>query len=58
MNVHEIRLTGFMSHDDTAVALPDRGLVVLTGDNGAGKSSLIEAVAVALWGKTLRGTDP
>ncbi len=37
---------------------PPRGLVVVTGENGAGKSSLIELVSLAGWGRTLRGTPP
>lgn len=56
MNVRTVRLRNLFSHVDTEVRLPDRGLVVVRGGNGAGKSSLVEAVAVALWGKTLRGS--
>lgn len=44
-----------MSHDASIIDLPDRGLVVVTGANGAGKSALVEGIAQALWGKTLRG---
>lgn len=47
-----------MSHQDTDLALPATGVVLVTGGNGAGKSSLVEAVAVAFWGRTLRGTSP
>lgn len=38
--------------------LPPVGLVLVTGVNGAGKSTIAEAVSYAGWGKTLRGTDP
>lgn len=58
MRIRSIAVRGFMGHDDAAVQLPDSGLVVVTGANGGGKSALMEAVAVAFWGKTLRGTDP
>jgi len=58
MNVRTLQLRGFMSHGDTRVELPARGLVLVTGPNRAGKSSLVEAVAVAMYGRTLRGTDP
>ncbi len=34
------------------------GLVLITGQNGAGKSTFLEVVSYAGWGKTLRGTDP
>lgn len=43
-----------MSHDETRVELPDRGIVVVTGPNGAGKSALVEAFAIALWGRGTR----
>jgi recombinational DNA repair ATPase RecF len=36
------------------LVLPERGVVLLSGDNGHGKSSLIEAVAWACWGLGLR----
>jgi DNA repair exonuclease SbcCD ATPase subunit len=59
MRVREIELTGFMSYvRHQRVVLPPTGLVLITGQNGAGKSGLLEAVSYAGWGKTLRGTDP
>lgn len=58
MKVKRIRLKGFMKHKDTTVELPDCGVVLVTGKNGSGKSSIPEGVATAAWGKTLRGTDP
>lgn len=58
MHVRGVKLKGFMAHDATEVALPDRGVVLVTGPNGAGKSGIVEGVATACWGKTLRGTSP
>jgi exonuclease SbcC len=58
MHVHEIELVGFMRHQKTHLVLPLTGLVTVVGANGSGKSSLIEAVSVGLFGRTLRGTDP
>jgi len=58
MNVTEISLQNFLSHGSSTLKLPKRGVVVITGPNGAGKSSFVEAVAFAMWGKTLRGTTP
>ena len=58
MQISELRLRNFMSHIDSEVRFPEHGIVLVTGKNGGGKSSLIEAVSVALWGKTLRGTNP
>ncbi len=54
--VRQIELRDLMIHEHTTIDLPERGIVLVTGPNGSGKSSLIECVAVALWGKTLRGT--
>lgn len=58
MHVKGIEMRGFMKHTSCTMALPDRGIVKVTGPNGSGKSSFVEAVAMALWGKTLRGTSP
>lgn len=47
-----------MPFDEFEVDLPSRGLVLVAGKNGEGKSSLVEAVSVALYGETIRGTSP
>jgi DNA repair exonuclease SbcCD ATPase subunit len=38
--------------------LPATGIVTLSGHNGGGKSALVEAAGLALWGETLRGASP
>lgn len=59
MIVQTIRLEAFMGRPGTVeVVLPSRGLMVVAGPNGSGKSALIEAVATAGWGQTLRGETP
>lgn len=58
MKVAQLHLQQFMSHEDTRVQLPETGLVLVTGQNGSGKSSIVEAVSAACWGKTIRGTKP
>lgn len=58
MNVTQIVLNNFMRHRNTDLRVPERGIVLVTGENGAGKSSMVEGVAMAFWGKTLRGTAP
>jgi exonuclease SbcC len=58
VNVSTISLAGFMSHAKTVVKLPRTGVVLVVGENGSGKSSIIEAVSVAGWGVTLRGSEP
>ena len=47
-----------MSHRDTALVLSERGLFSILGGNGAGKSAVIEAVSVGLWGRSLRDASP
>lgn len=38
--------------------IPSKGAIVLTGDNGSGKSSVLEAIVYGAFGETLRGTSP
>lgn len=53
-----IAVEGFFCHDRRALDLPV-GVTLVTGRNGAGKSSLVvESIAWALFGKTLRGAPP
>jgi DNA repair exonuclease SbcCD ATPase subunit len=58
MRVNKLVLRRFMTHEKTDLNLPPAGLVAVTGDNGSGKSSIVEAIAWGLFGETLRGTDP
>ena len=56
--IKRIKMQGFMSHADSTIDLPDTGVVVVSGKNGSGKSSMIEAVSMAFDGETLRGKPP
>ena len=49
-----LTLKNFMSYGDEPTTLPFEGLHVacLSGDNGNGKSALLDAMTWALWGKT------
>ena len=58
MNVSRIVLRGFMAHANTVLSVPATGVVLVTGANGAGKSSVAECIATAVWGRTLRDFDP
>ncbi len=59
MRVRELVIGGFTSHAGVSeIKLPSAGVVVVRGSNGAGKSSILEAVSTACWGESLRGTDP
>lgn len=59
-----IQAQNFLSFDNFSLNLADRGLLLLNGENldnpmlnnnGAGKSSVLESIVYALYGKTLRG---
>ncbi len=54
--IEKIRLKDFLSHEDTEIALED-GINVFVGSNGAGKSSVIDAITYALYGKHTRDRD-
>ena len=58
MRLLSITLENFLAyHVKTTVPLQDVTLAVLSGDNGAGKSSLLDAVTWALWGQARAKTD-
>ena len=52
-----LHLHPYAPHRDTRLELADTGLVVVYGLNGSGKSSLVEAYAAAMWGRSLRGAS-
>ncbi|MBS0503944.1 MAG: DNA replication/repair protein RecF [Proteobacteria bacterium] len=54
MSVARLSLADFRSYADALIA-PGPGLVILTGDNGAGKTNLLEAVSLLAPGRGLRG---
>ncbi len=51
-----LTLTNFRSYSDALIA-PGSGLVVLTGENGAGKTNVLEAVSLLSPGRGLRGAS-
>lgn len=55
VRVTHISVGNFMSSDRIEVELPKTGKVLVTGKNGHGKSTLIEAVCTGLYGKSIRG---
>ncbi|WP_106640554.1 DNA replication/repair protein RecF [Allosphingosinicella vermicomposti] len=56
MHLSRLSLTDFRSYAD-AVLSPGPGLVVLTGENGAGKTNILEAVSLLTPGRGLRGAS-
>ena len=58
MRVSRIRTRNTLAHKSVDVELPESGIVLVTGPNGSGKTSMLDAVAYAHWGQTVRGTPP
>ena len=54
MHVARLWLTDVRNHAATDLSLPD-GLVVVRGDNGQGKTNLLEAVGVCATLSSFRG---
>jgi len=51
----KLRAENFMSFRELELDIPSSGLIYFSGENGAGKSSVWEALFWALYGKTVRG---
>jgi DNA replication and repair protein RecF len=56
MVLTRLALSDFRSYHDALLA-PGAGLVVLTGENGAGKTNILEAVSLLSPGRGLRGAS-
>ncbi|MEO8547994.1 MAG: DNA replication/repair protein RecF [Sphingomicrobium sp.] len=56
MHVTRLALTDFRSYP-TALVEPGPGFVLLSGDNGAGKTNMLEAVSLLTPGRGLRGSS-
>ena len=54
----ELTLSGFRSYDRETVDWRHHGLVVIAGDTGAGKTSLLDAICFALYGRTPELSGP
>lgn len=54
--ISSVELGNFLSHSDTTISF-DNGVTVFVGDNGAGKSSIIDAITFALFGKHTRKSN-
>ncbi len=51
--LQSVELVNFLSHSNTNLSF-DRGVTVFVGQNGAGKSSIIDAITFALFGEHIR----
>ena len=56
MTLARLSLADFRSYADALVA-PGPGFVILTGENGAGKTNVLEAVSLLSPGRGLRGAS-
>lgn len=54
MSITRLSLTDFRSYTDLVIE-PGPGLVILTGENGAGKTNILEAASLLVPGRGLRG---
>jgi len=54
--IENVLLQNFISHSNTNLKFDD-GLTLFIGHNGAGKSSIIDAITYALYGKHTRGSN-
>ncbi|WP_253344398.1 DNA replication/repair protein RecF [Sphingobium sp. OAS761] len=54
--IGRLTLSDFRNHAD-ALILPDHAFILLTGDNGAGKTNILEAVSMLAPGRGLRGAS-
>ena len=57
ITLKRLEANNFKSLRSVALAFPERGSILIEGYNEAGKSTLFEAVYVALYGKPLVGED-
>lgn len=58
MRVRKVSGHKFAKWENVEVELPETGLVLITGKNGQGKSSLAEAVAQGVWNTPLTWKNP
>ncbi len=54
--IKSVELGNFLSHPDTKIEF-DNGVTVFVGENGAGKSSIIDAITFALFGSHTRKSN-
>ena len=47
----KLKLRNFMAYQDAELNFQGLHLAALTGENGAGKSSLLDAITWVVWGK-------
>ena len=57
MNIlKKIKVSNFRNHEDFLVNL-NKKTTLIVGENGSGKTSILEAIYICLQGKSFRATD-
>lgn len=54
--INKISIHNFRSHKDFSIKLSPE-VTIITGNNGSGKTSILEAIYIALQGSSFRGSD-
>jgi len=52
--IKKLLITNFLSHENTEIEIPE-GVTVILGRNGAGKTSILDAITSSLFRETNRG---
>ena len=58
MQINSIAIRHYRRIESLELTLPDGAVTLITGTNGAGKSSILDAVAWCMFGRTLARDDP
>lgn len=58
MFLQHIEISHFRNLKSAMLSLPQHGLCVISGPNGSGKTSLLEAIYALTYGKSFRTSDP
>lgn len=58
MHLQQIEISHFRNLKSATLSLPKQGLCLISGPNGSGKTSLLEAIYALTYGKSFRTSDP
>lgn len=58
MHLQHIEISNFRNVKSATLSLPTHGLCIVSGPNGSGKTSLLEAIYALTYGKSFRTSDP
>ena len=58
MFLNHLRIFNFRNLQSVELSLPENGYCIISGPNGSGKTSLLEAIYALTYGKSFRTSDP